>query len=332
MEASKCPKCGDEPEFLEHVDKWYCFGCNTYVEDEVHEHEEAPTSKEPVPAHEDHATAIESELKALEGDHKDTCASCGAVLEVIGDGKKFCFVCESYPGELGPKTEHVPNEAQALIDAVSKPVETPAEEIKPVPEIVEVKPAPTPPPEKPKEISEAPARPKAAAIKMCQVCGQPLKFIEKYQRHYCYGCRKYAPREAPAMPAAAPKKAEPGAKKCPECGGSLKLIEKYNEHYCYVCKKYPFHKKKADVPAKPKELCCRKCGGQLKFIEKYQRHYCFECKEYAPKGSGADSHGHEKKKCPACDEEMKFVSEYNEWYCYKCKKYSLRPSKPVLLA
>jgi hypothetical protein len=29
----------------------------------------------------------------------------------------------------------------------------------------------------------------------CEVCGKPLRFIEKYSRWYCYACKKYAPVE-----------------------------------------------------------------------------------------------------------------------------------------
>jgi len=309
MEASKCPKCGDEPHFVDQLEKWYCYGCNSYVEEEEHHVEEDHLMAQP---QEVKANEIAKELKALDDDGQPTCSVCGATLEKVQGGKLFCFVCECSPEEpVTPvatevKPALVPNEAQAILDSIT--VATPVE---PLP-----KPVPVPEPEGRKE--------PAVDIKMCTVCGQPLKYIEKYQRHYCYGCRKYAPKESPDKQPAPAKPEAPAVKKCPDCGKELKFIDKYSEFYCHSCKKYPLRAQK-----KSNDLKCPKCGEPLRLIEKYSRHYCMACKEYAPKGYGQGPA--EKKTCPCCNEQMRWVSEYNEWYCYKCKKYSLRPSKPVLL-
>jgi len=309
MEASKCPKCGGEPHFVEQVEKWYCYGCNSYVEEDEHHADETHAITQPQEAK---ANEIAEELKALEDEDGPTCKKCGASLEKIQGGKLFCFICECSPEE--PSTPRVAevkpepnrNEAQALLDSIT--VATP---IEPLPELT-----PVPEPESKKE--------PAPDIKMCPSCRQPLKYIEKYQRHYCYGCRKYAPKEDLGKQRASPKSGPPLAKKCPDCGKKLKYVDKYSDFYCYTCKKYPLRTRK-----KPQELECPKCGEPLKFIEKYSRHYCMKCKEYAPKRC-SDGPG-EKKICPSCNEQMRFVPEYSEWYCYRCKKYSLRPSKPVLL-
>lgn len=341
MEASKCPKCGEEPHFLEHIEKWYCYGCNSYVEDGT-EHVCAEETKK-----EECAEALEKEIKSLDEEPKLECKNCGAELEGLKDGKLFCFMCETYQDGTPPKVEDKPkdaNDAQRLIDVVaasSAPIPAPA--AAPVPA-----PIPTPA-DAPKPVSAAPEPPAEdkleppapADIRMCPNCGQPLKWIEKYQRHYCYVCRKYAQKEGvEASPASS---ASNDAKKCPECGSELKFIEKYNEHYCFACKRYPLKAAKkseapksvpvpANAPAKPPTLSCPKCKGKLKWIDKYARYYCFECKEYAPKGVGGPPHiGSDKKVCPVCKQSMKFIQEYNEWYCFKCKKYTLRPSKPVLL-
>jgi len=235
MEASKCPKCGEEPDFLEHMEKWYCYECNSYVDQEEIEAEE----------------------------------------EIVEE----------------------------------------TEEASPEPEDEK--------PEAPKEMVE---------VRMCANCGQPLKWIEKYQRHYCYSCKKYAPLDKPEEPKApvaaeAPKKESTG-KCCPQCSGEMKFVQKYNEWYCYTCKKYPLHKAKPEAPKKEAAAaCCPKCKGKLRYIEKYQRHYCDACKAYAPKNGAAPA----KKVCPTCKSELKYIQQYNEWYCYNCKKYPLRPGKPVLL-
>jgi uncharacterized protein YbaR (Trm112 family)/ribosomal protein S27AE len=240
MEASKCPKCGEEPNFLEHMEKWYCYECNSYVDQEEIEAEEE---------------MVEEEVEEAE--------------------------------------------------------EMPAE-----------------PEEQKPEAPKAPTE-----ILMCANCGQPLKWIEKYQRHYCYSCKKYAPVETPiesepAPPVVAPKK-EPSAKCCPECSTEMKFVQKYDEWYCYTCKKYPLHKAKAkpEAPKKESGSCCPKCKGKLRYIEKYKRHYCDACKAYAPKSGAAPA----KKVCPTCKSELKYIQQYNEWYCFNCKKYPLRPGKPVLL-
>lgn len=313
MEASKCPKCGDEPHFVETVDKWYCYGCNSYIDDEVVKPYE---DEVPAASHVVNANEVAQELRSLDEEHAATCNKCGADLEKIKDGKLYCYICEEYPEE--GKIESKPNEVQALLDSIPSPAPVDMASAS----IVQ----PTPEPAKVEALE--PVVEKQIDIKMCATCDQPLKWIEKYQRHYCYGCRKYAPRESAEKQEPAPKHEERGQKSCPGCNGELRFIEKYGEYYCFACKAYPLRAKKA-APAAEKHDACPTCGGQLKFIEKYQRHYCQSCKEYAPKGHGQAAK--EKKACPTCDSEMKYVAEYNEWYCYKCKKYSLRPAKPVLL-
>jgi ribosomal protein S27AE len=328
MEAAKCPKCGEEPAFIEHIEKWYCYGCNSYIDESEDKHE-CKTEH----AHEDQAIAIADELKALEAEEsKLECKNCGAELQDLKDGRLYCFMCETYQDEIvdEKKEEPKPNEAQVLLDTVSVPAVEKAPE--PVQPVVEVKPevAPVAP-----EQSNEP-EPKPAEIRMCPSCGQPLKFIEKYQRCYCYGCRKYAPKDEAPKPSPNPVKEEKVSKKCPDCSGEMKFVEKYSEYYCYSCKKYPLRSQKKAEPARPvstsKALTCPKCGEPVKWVEKYSRHYCHKCKEYAPKGfGGVPVDASVKKDCPTCKEVMKFIPEYNEWYCFKCKKYSLRPSKPVLL-
>jgi len=333
MESSKCPKCGDKPHFVEHIEKWYCYGCNSYIEEEEQSAAHgspAPAEGHADPAPESHAGAIAAELEALEReDDVSLCPKCGAELEEVKDGKRFCYICETYPDEAAPEPKPVaahPNDAQSLLDKVIEV--TPTEASAPRgPEAAPPVPEPAQAPEPPK----VPAR----EVKMCGTCGQPLKWIDKYQRHYCYGCRKYAPKESMSAPSPAPARPDQGQKRCPDCGGELRFVEKYGEHYCYACKRYPFHKRpEASSPGqapepKPQAPKCPRCGDQLRFIDRYQRHYCFRCKEYAPKGTGMAAQ--DAKTCPDCGEHMKFIQEYNEWYCYRCKKYSLRPSKPVLL-
>lgn len=340
MEASKCPKCGEEPHFLEHMEKWYCYGCNAYIEDGM-EHVCVDEQKK-----EECAAAIKEELKSLDEEPRIECRNCGAELEGLKDGMLYCYVCETYQVEKAAEPEPSPkeaNDAQRILDAaLTEPASNPPE----------TAPGPVEPEAEPASVSkDIPAEPVKAStevplgdgdVRLCSSCGQALKWIEKYQRHYCYGCKRYAPKDggekaAPQDPSIQPPKA------CPGCGSELKFIEKYSEYYCFACRKYPLREAgkaeprkeaepSAEAPKKSLALLCPKCKRELKWIEKYSRHYCNECKEYAPKGFGEVECGSgEKKQCPSCKETMKFVAEYNEWYCYKCRKYSLRPSKPILL-
>lgn len=325
MEASKCPKCGDEPHYIEQMEKWYCYGCNSYLEEGSPEHTEVqPEAKtaEVGPA-KPNPSPVEPE-PLDHGDRVVTCPRCGAELEEIKDGKMFCYICEEYADEVGAPATST-NEPQSLLDSAVASLCSQSAQAQPEPSAVAA-PSATP------ETAKAP-EPREMT---CSACGQPLKWIERYQRHYCYGCRKYAPKEQGQKPKAevAPSPA-PLSRRCPDCGGELKFIEKYNEHYCYTCRKYPFHKKSErgkpeTTPAVPSQgPACAKCGEPLKYIERYQRHYCFKCRAYAPKEVGGPAQG--QKNCPACGHEMRFIKEYNEWYCYTCKRYPLRPTKPLLL-
>lgn len=328
MEASKCPKCGDEPRFIEQMEKWYCYGCNSYLEEGSPEHSDVQpevNSEDVGPAKPGRASAVVLEPESVRHESQSlSCPRCGAELEEIRDGKMFCYICEEYADEIrAPATST--NEPQSLLDSAVASLCSQGAQAQPESSTAA---APSVAP----EVAKAPE----PRERTCGTCGQPLKWIEKYQRHYCYGCRKYAPKEQGPKPEAkgAPGSA-PASQRCPECGSELKFIEKYNEHYCYTCRKYPLHKMSgkgapATTPAAPSQvLACAKCGEPLKYIERYQRHYCFKCREYAPKESGGAAQS--QKSCPACGHEMKFIKEYNEWYCYTCKRYSLRPTKPLLL-
>ncbi len=94
----------------------------------------------------------------------------------------------------------------------------------------------------------------------CPNCGAELTYVPQYGRHYCYGCRSYAPRNL---------------HECETCGRALVFIEQYKSHYCYGCQEY-----KDDVGiANP----CPECGEELQYLHQYERFYCRQCKQYAPK-------------------------------------------------
>jgi len=91
----------------------------------------------------------------------------------------------------------------------------------------------------------------AKEIRICSKCGEPLRWIEKYQRYYCYGCKKYAPQKrTPKYRIESSSLAFP-RKACPECGNDLTYIEKFGEHYCDQCKRYPLMEHKSRRLLKP---------------------------------------------------------------------------------
>ncbi len=97
----------------------------------------------------------------------------------------------------------------------------------------------------------------------CPTCGAELTYIPPYGRHYCYGCRSYAP-----------KTLHP----CEVCGRALVFIQQYHRYYCYGCQEY-----KENVGIRNS---CPTCGGELEHIPQYNRFYCFQCRAYAPQEYG----------------------------------------------
>jgi predicted RNA-binding Zn-ribbon protein involved in translation (DUF1610 family) len=90
-----------------------------------------------------------------------------------------------------------------------------------------------------KDIEIANKAQKKIEIRMCPDCGKPLKWIEKYARHYCYSCRKYLPRQRKIKDALLEHNADLD-KTCPSCGQETSFNEKYSHYYCAKCKSYPF--------------------------------------------------------------------------------------------
>lgn len=97
----------------------------------------------------------------------------------------------------------------------------------------------------------------------CPTCGAELTFIEPYGRHYCYGCRSYAPRTLHA---------------CPDCNRALVFVQQYRRHYCYGCQTY----REGRGVRRP----CPGCGDELAYLPQYDRFYCYACRQYAPRAYG----------------------------------------------
>jgi len=93
----------------------------------------------------------------------------------------------------------------------------------------------------------------AAEIRVCPTCGMPLKWINKYERHYCYSCKKYPPQQRTSkIPLASLSRATP-KRLCPECGNDLDFINSFGEYYCQICRKHPLMEYSAKRFQKPSQ-------------------------------------------------------------------------------
>lgn len=90
-------------------------------------------------------------------------------------------------------------------------------------------------------------------IRMCPKCGMPLKWIEKYARHYCYKCKKYAPTLRTMKRRAKGSHTRSEKVECPLCGNDLDLEEGVGEHYCKNCMRYPLVEQRLTRTQKPSE-------------------------------------------------------------------------------
>lgn len=79
-----------------------------------------------------------------------------------------------------------------------------------------------------------------AGIRMCARCGGPLKWIEAYKRHFCYRCKKYAPKPK-KVPREGIEDWESSGfpDSCPECGSQMIYVHRYGEYRCDDCSRYP---------------------------------------------------------------------------------------------
>jgi ribosomal protein S27AE len=337
-EAAKCPKCESDLHLVDKLGQHYCFSCETYVTPA-----EAKTSTEvqeqaPGPA------AVESVKEEKPAKEVTVpCPSCGDQTAPVKDSDKFyCYACEQYVSGSGeaiegpkkpeeaPPSEPKPERAEEELPEAPKAeaarkVEEPKPEPAPAPaETVEPAIEKIAPPEGEKEPEKAPEEEKKA----CPYCECELTYVPKYDRWYCYKCKKYAPKEQT-------KPAAKEAKKCPSCGNDSQYIEKYQRWYCWSCQRY-LPKDMTVVPAKPRAdqgPLCAQCGRPTVWIPTYERHYCYQCKKYAPKAEGqtepspappaakAEEVKPAAPACPRCGKPTTWVAKYERYYCYPCQKY-----------
>lgn len=234
-----CPTCGADATYVEQYDRYYCYTCSAYIE---------PVDRDA--AREEGAGAPEdTEIGKV-------CPKCAGEPKYVEQYQRYyCYTCNEYV-EPVEKTE-------AAFSETEKAPEGPAEETK-----------------------------EDIAAKVCPTCGGEPKYVEQYQRHYCYTCSEYvepvqkeqlaSEEETPAQDAADKGTEEEAAKVCPNCAGEPKYVEQYQRYYCYTCSEYvePVEKEETAEEEKTKGRTCSDCGGTATYVEQYDRYYCYTCSKY----------------------------------------------------
>ena len=361
--ANKCPKCDSEVHLVDKVGEHYCFSCETYYPQSAIDEAKAKAKEEAEKKAQETASEAAKEEKGTKP-KGIPCPSCGEMTTPVKDSDSFyCYSCEEYYTKGGKVVEE--KKGETAKDAT--------EEAKP--EIV-VKEAFVEKEEE--EKGEAAASTKAEDFKIelsadesiildllegnkpvkeeknvCPNCGLALTYVQKYDRWYCYTCRKYASKEGAA-------EEEKEATRCSDCGGEADYIVKYDRYYCRSCRKYlpPMRKEGEKAAAAATTAAataqestpplCAICGKPTTWIATYERYYCYPCKKYAPKSGGekaaeakpaaeaakpaaeAAKPTAEKSAAPAktgpacatCGKPTTWIAKYSRYYCYHCQKYA----------
>lgn len=168
--VESCPNCTWPLTYLDTLHTFYCYNCETYVDEQgrveakleakPEGRPEAPAvAPAPIPAAPTGPEAVppklqipppEAELEAAMAAARPAprpCANCGGPLTYVQKYERYyCYTCGVYSEPAG---------------TVAKPV--PAGE--------------------------------ALPRRFCPTCGGSLEYIEKYDRWWCHTCKAYAPRE-----------------------------------------------------------------------------------------------------------------------------------------
>jgi len=165
-----CPTCGGDTKFIEKYERWYCWNCKEYLP--VEEKAQEIKTKEETP----------------------NCPDCGKPTTWIDQYKRFyCYPCKKYitkekkdekkkpagPScpDCGRTTTWIPTYERFYCYPCKKYVMT--GESKTVPERQTKRPGKT-----------------EQSAPLCKECGKPTKWIAKYERYYCYPCKKYVLKNA----------------------------------------------------------------------------------------------------------------------------------------
>lgn len=78
------------------------------------------------------------------------------------------------------------------------------------------------------------------SILMCPRCERPMKWIETYRRHFCYSCKRYAPKKR-KRPRGRGRESGSSSQTglCPTCSSPMKYVHRYSDYYCPTCRLYP---------------------------------------------------------------------------------------------
>jgi predicted RNA-binding Zn-ribbon protein involved in translation (DUF1610 family) len=339
-EVAKCPKCESDLHHVEKVGQHYCFSCETYYGQE--ELEKARARIDQAKASQENAPAQATPEK--KGKPKGIpCPSCGDMTAPVKDEDHFyCYACQEYYTRDG---KIVADDADSSVTIVEEKKAVAVEEKAEKTEETSAKEEKTDLGAEENMILDLiESGKKKEEKRACQNCGQPLTYVKKYDRYYCYSCRKY---ETKSDAAATKEKEEEEEVKCSYCGGDAEYIQKYDRYYCRSCKRYlPSEKDAKEGVKEAKEAkeakeeggetqpLCSNCGKPTTYISKYDRFYCYPCKKYVPKEGAAESKekGAAPKRaksakgpgpnCESCGQPTSWIASYERYYCFHCQKYA----------
>jgi len=343
-EGAKCPKCDSDLHHVEKVDQHYCFSCETYYDEKDVVRRKPKEQPKPVVAEEKKEEEEAVRPKGI------PCPACGDMTAPVRDSENYyCYTCEEFYTKGGKKVEKSEKkteekveekaEASDIVDISEKreeKIEEKKQDIRTESAFAEEESKLTAEETMILDILEGNKGKKADDRKVCPSCGLALTYVQKYDRWYCYTCRKYAATEPSAIKEE--KEGEEGMK-CAYCGSDAEYVQKYDRYYCRTCKKYL----PAERPAKGKEEAedastpplCSQCGKPTTWIPAYERHYCYPCKKYAPKTSTSRAEAKPTEEAPKkeqtakprgpacenCGQPTTWIEKYERHYCYPCKKY-----------
>lgn len=346
-EGAKCPKCDSDLHHVDKVGQHYCFSCETYYDPKDVVFKDKAKEEAPKAAQQE---SKEEELGKPKG---IPCPKCGDMAAPVRDSDRFyCYTCEEFYTKGGKLVkggeEEAPKSSATTIVDITEEKETVKEEPKASKESAEKETSAAASDDAEDagltaeetmilDILEGNNKGKKDDRRVCPTCGLALTYVQKYDRWYCYTCRKYAPSETRKVKE---KGEEEEEIKCAYCGSDAEYIQKYDRWYCRSCRKYlPSERASAkegeDADATPP--LCSQCGKPTTWIAAYERHYCYPCKKYVQKGNGREEAGPAQeaptpKKAPAakgtgpacasCGQPTTYISKYDRHYCYPCQKYA----------
>ncbi len=333
-----CPNCSADMKYIEKYGRYYCYECKSY----------APTGYKPPEEKPKETPKVEAKPAAgAGGEEKEVpCPTCDADMKYIEKySRYYCYDCKSYaPTGYTPPSKKPAAAGPEVAARPAASTQTPA----------------TQQPQQARHVEET-KEPTAS----CPSCGEEMKYIDQYDRYYCYSCKSYAPTGY--SPAAAKVAAKPKPTPKPTPTPTQPVTTQQPAQTQAQPQPAAQQAQQAQQPQQPQQAQpasdtnapCPTCSGEMKYIDQYDRYYCYECGAYAPTsytppsaggaqpqaatattttgaqqpagtgGAGAPTEQTSAEpRCPTCNEPLNWIEQYKRYYCYNCKTYASASMQP----